>query len=119
MVNTGVGRELPAWARFALKLATPLLSLIMTGADETGARQLFTATSGLYPPAKPFSEFAASGITAPKDLKASSGVDGVQGSGAYLVSWNNEIVGKVRFSDCLSSKASLSSPFRVLMSHSW
>lgn len=96
VVNTGIARELPAWARIPLKAFSPLLSPLMVGADETGARQLFNATSGLYPPVKPFeNDPLASGVPVPWGLKqVMTGSNGKEGSGGYLVSWNNEITGK-------------------------
>ncbi|KAF4625754.1 hypothetical protein G7Y89_g12411 [Cudoniella acicularis] len=53
IVNTGIARELPAYVRIPMKMFLPLLSLAMVGQEETGQRQLFIATSGIYPPAKP------------------------------------------------------------------
>lgn len=96
LVNTGVARELPAWIRIPVKALFPLFSAFSVGAEETGARQLFIATSGLYPPAKPFeSAPLASGVPAPQGIKkVMTGSDGKEGSGGYLVNWNNEITGK-------------------------
>jgi len=67
----------------------------MVGANETGARQLYLSSSGIYPPAKP-AEGAplAAGVPFPKDLPVSKGANGKIGSGSYLVNWNGEIVGK-------------------------
>jgi hypothetical protein len=96
IVNTGIARELPAWARFPVKVLMPVLSPFTVGAGETGARQLFIATSGLYPPAKPFeNDPLASGVPVPWGLKQIMlGSDGKEGSGGYIVNWNNEITGK-------------------------
>ena len=95
IVNTNIIRELPIWARIITRAATPLLSLFMVSAEETGARQLFIATSGLYPPAKPFENSPlASGVAPPKGLTPMPGGNGVVGSGAYLINWNNEVTGK-------------------------
>ncbi|RDL35797.1 Uncharacterized protein BP5553_06409 [Venustampulla echinocandica] len=93
-VNTGLARGLPIWARVPLKVLTPLLSPFLVSADETGARQLFIATSGIYPPAKPVegSPFAT-GTPVPKTLNVMKGGDGQTGSGGYLVNWNGEITG--------------------------
>jgi len=95
VVNTGIARELPAWVRIPLKIATPLLLPFMVGASETGERQLFHATSGIYPPAKPAQGAPlAAGTPAPTGLEISEGADGKIGSGAYLVNWNGDITGK-------------------------
>jgi len=95
IVHTGIGRELPFWARFASNIIYPLLSPFSVSADETGARQLFIATSGLYPPAKPFNgNVTASGVAPPKGLNVLPGANGAEGSGAYLVNWNNDITGQ-------------------------
>jgi hypothetical protein len=91
-VNTGLARELPVWARAAAKVLTPLMAAITVSQEETGARQLFIATSGLYPPAKPFKDDTlASGVPAPKGFNSPFvGANGVAGSGAYLANWNCE-----------------------------
>ncbi|KFY32922.1 hypothetical protein V495_08597 [Pseudogymnoascus sp. VKM F-4514 (FW-929)] len=91
-VNTGLARELPVWARAAAKVLTPLMAAITVSQEETGARQLFIATSGLYPPAKPFKDDTlASGVPAPKGFNSPFvGANGAAGSGAYLANWNCE-----------------------------
>lgn len=95
VVNTGLARGLPFWARGAMKVATPLLYPFFTGADETGQRQLFLATSGIYPPAKPADDAPlASGVSLLKGLSVSKGSNGKFGSGAYLVNWDGDITGK-------------------------
>ncbi|KAE9363649.1 NAD(P)-binding protein [Stipitochalara longipes BDJ] len=95
VVNTGVARELPLLLRGVLKIATPLLWPFFVGADETGNRQLYLASSGIYPPAKPFEGASlAAGVPQSKELSISKGSDGQVGSGGYLVNWNGEIVGK-------------------------
>lgn len=95
-VNTGLARELPVWARAAAKVLYPLISPFTVSQEETGARQLFIATSGLYPPAKtPDNDTLASGVPGPRGLHAPMlGANMVAGSGAYLVNWNGEATGK-------------------------
>lgn len=94
-VNTGLARELPLWARLPIKALSPLMAPFMVGADETGARQLFIATSGLFPPAKPAGDSVlAAGVPVPKGLSVAKGANGKVGSGGYLVNWNGEITGK-------------------------
>jgi hypothetical protein len=95
VVNTGLARGLPIWARALMKVATPLLSLFFVSADETGQRQLFLASSGIYAPAKP-AEGAplAAGVPFSEDFSVSKGSNGKVGSGAYLVNWNGDISGK-------------------------
>ncbi|OBT68850.1 hypothetical protein VE03_02045 [Pseudogymnoascus sp. 23342-1-I1] len=95
-VNTGLARELPVWARAAAKVLSPLMSVLTVSQEETGARQLFIATSGVYPPAKPVKDDPlASGVPAPKGLQTPMlGANAVAGSGAYLVNWNGEATGK-------------------------
>jgi hypothetical protein len=105
VVNTGIARELPLWAKAAVKITTPLLSLMMTSAEETGQRQLFAATSAHYSPAKPASGAAfASGVPVPKGLGVATGSDGQIGSGGYLVDWNGEITGKTKVLSDLREK---------------
>lgn len=95
-VNTGLARELPVWARAAVKVLTPLMAVLTVSQEETGARQLFIATSGVYPPAKPLeNDTLASGVPAPKGLHSPMlGANAVAGSGAYLVNWNCDATGK-------------------------
>lgn len=94
IVNTPIVRELPVWARVPTKILYGLLKPFAVSVEETGARQLFIATSGLYSPAKAFNSAAtASGVVPPKDLNVLPGANGVEGSGAYLVNWNNDITG--------------------------
>jgi hypothetical protein len=95
IVNTGAARELPVWARAGLTLLKPVLYPFMVSPAETGARQLFLATSGVYPPAKPAENAAlASGVPGPKGFEIMKGANGQVGSGSYLVNWNGDITGK-------------------------
>jgi hypothetical protein len=95
VVNTGLARGLPVLARVFLKIATPLLSPFFVSADETGDRQVYLASSGIYPPAKPADGAPlAAGVPFPKNLSVSKGSNGCVGSGAYLVNWNGDISGK-------------------------
>lgn len=90
IVLTPIGRELPIWARGALKVLTPLLKIsgATVSVEETGERQLFIATSGLFAPRE-----GVKGVDA-KELGVAKGADGKEGSGGYLVGWNGEITGK-------------------------
>ncbi|KAK0129268.1 hypothetical protein ONS95_001203 [Cadophora gregata] len=91
IVNTGFSRELPLWARLGTKIITPLIYPFMKSADETGERQLFHATSGMYPPAKPAaSASSASGVSLPTGSAVMTGANGQVGSGGYLVTWKGE-----------------------------
>lgn len=93
-VNTGVARELPIWARGILKVLMPLFKPLLVGADETGQRQLFHSTSGMYPPEKPAAGSpVSSGIPLPTGMAVGTGADGKVGSGGYIVHWNGDITG--------------------------
>jgi hypothetical protein len=95
LVLTGLLRELPVWVRAIYKVATPLLKAFSVGADETGQRQLYHATSSLYPPASlPEGVSLAGGVQLSKGLSVSRGSNGKVGSGAYIVNWNGDITGK-------------------------
>jgi hypothetical protein len=95
IVNTGIARELPLWARIPLKVFTPLLMPFTVGANETGARQLFMATSGIYPPLKPFEGAAgAAGVPPQKGVEVVKGASGEVGNGGYVLNWNCEVTGK-------------------------
>jgi len=94
-VNTPITRELPVWLRVPIKLVTPLLNPFLTTVEETGQRQLFIATSGMYPPAKPVdgAPFSA-GVAIASGQSALRGSNGKIGSGGYIVNWNGDITGK-------------------------
>jgi hypothetical protein len=88
-VATPIGRELPFWARLPAKVLTPLLSPLGVGLEETGERQLFIATSGLFAPRK-----GVPGAELPQGAEVVKGADGVKGSGGYIVNWNDEVAGE-------------------------
>ena len=97
IVVTGVARELPFWARAVIKVMTPVMHLVSVSHEETGQRQLFHVTSGVYPPAKPTDEAPlATGIPLAGGSTVASGYDGKIGSGGYLVDWNGEITGNTQ-----------------------
>lgn len=93
VVMSGVARELPLWARAIIKVTTPLLKLFAVSLEETGQRQLFHATSGMYPPAKA-NMFLAAGVPLSTTGSIAEGSNGQLGSGGYIVNWNGEITGK-------------------------
>jgi hypothetical protein len=98
-VNTGLARELPVWARAAIKVLMPFIYLFTVGADETGQRQLFHATSGMYPPASPAADAPfASGVPLSTGVPVSTGANGQVGSGGYLVNWNGDRAKKAKLS---------------------
>ncbi|TVY55484.1 Oxidoreductase andH, partial [Lachnellula suecica] len=45
VVKTAIARNLPWWARAVVRVLMPVFSLFTVGAEETGERQLFVATS--------------------------------------------------------------------------
>jgi hypothetical protein len=93
IVKTPIARGLPLWARVGVKALTPLLTPFAVGADETGARQLFIATSGMFPPAKVQDGVPlAAGVPIPKGLDVAKAGNGKVGG--YIVNWNCDITGK-------------------------
>lgn len=88
-VSTSLARELPIWARLPMKGLTPLLRPWSVSVEETGERQLFIATSGLFAPRE-----GVPGAKIPKGSEIVKGADGVNGSGGYIVNWDGEVVGK-------------------------
>lgn len=97
-VNTGLTRELPWWARMAAKALTPVISPFSVSQEETGERQLFHATSGIYKPAQPVTgSSTASGVSLSKELTIAEGADGKAGSGAFYVNWNGDITPQKAF----------------------
>lgn len=92
IVLTNIDRELPSYARVALKILKPVLKPFSVSQEETGARQLFLATSGMFTPAKPaVGVKTASGVEIEKGEETAEGSAGERGSGAYLVNWNGDI----------------------------
>ncbi|MAD85778.1 MAG: hypothetical protein CL912_22680 [Deltaproteobacteria bacterium] len=99
VVNTGFSRELPLWARVGTKILTPFLYPFFVSAEETGERQLFHATSSMYPPAKPAPNSpSACGVPLPTGCAALTGANGQVGSGGYLVTWKGEKAKKATLS---------------------
>ena len=96
-VKTGITRDMPLWARIPANVLMVLMKPFLVGLEETGQRQLFNLTSGLFPPGNAFdgAPFAA-GVSVPSGTSVAKGSNGTVGSGAYLVNWNNEVTGKER-----------------------
>jgi len=92
VVNTNIARELPFWARATVKILMPVFTVFTVSAEETGERQLFLATSAMYPPAKPGQSKVASGVPLAEGMAVAEGANGTPGG--YLVNWNGEITGK-------------------------
>ncbi|CAL3965254.1 hypothetical protein PZA11_001952 [Diplocarpon coronariae] len=107
LVLTGVARELPVWAWAALKLITPLISIIAVGPKESGERQLFHATTRMFAPASPASNAPfASGVPLSTGQVVATGSNGGVGSEAYLVSWREERVQKAKVAGLEESEVS-------------
>ncbi|KAG0649116.1 Oxidoreductase andH [Hyphodiscus hymeniophilus] len=91
-VKTNLARELPFWARTATKVLYQLITPLTVGQDETGARQLFMATSGIYPPSKPVEGAAsASGVSPDKTIEVTKGASGSVGDGGYNLTWKGGV----------------------------
>ncbi|KAG9242780.1 hypothetical protein BJ878DRAFT_583620 [Calycina marina] len=94
VVNTGISREMPVLVKWSTKIFMKLAAPLLVGEEETGARQLFIATSGVYSPKQTATGDRSAGMKVPDGLKIMTGSDGTVGSGGYIVNWNNEITGK-------------------------
>lgn len=98
VVNSGVARELPWWGRVGARALMTVLSPWVISQEETGQRQLFHATSGIYPPAQPaVGSKTAVGVSPENGLSAISGADEKIGSGAYLTHWNGDAIKQKTF----------------------
>ena len=98
VVDTGIARELPWWGRVGARAVTTILSPWMVSQEETAQRQLFHATSGLYPPAQTKSASqTAAGISSGDMLAVIEGADEQIGSGAYLTNWNGDAIKQKAF----------------------
>ena len=91
-VETNAARNLGGVTGKLLQIATPLLRPWMVPLEESGERQLYTVTA----PA-----FAAKNVA---DQKANVGIDGMKGSGAYLVGSDNGPTGKLKLMKDLREK---------------
>lgn len=94
VVDTGIARELPFWARIGARaLITVLSPFAVVSAEETAQRQLFHATSAMYPPRTPVpGASTASGVSLAEGLQISQGADENIGSGGYLSNWNSDAI---------------------------
>ncbi|KAK2630489.1 hypothetical protein QTJ16_001309 [Diplocarpon rosae] len=107
VVLTGAARELPIWARALLKLITPLISVFAVGSHETGERQLFHATSGMFAPARPaYNMPFASGVPLATGQAVAVGSNGQIGSGGYLVNWKGDRAQKAKLTELEESEVS-------------
>lgn len=96
IVQTGVARELPFWARALAKGLMSIIFPFVVSPHETGQRQLFHATSSMYAPAEPANAALASGVPLHAGIAAAIGSNGRVGSGGYLVSWKGERAQKAK-----------------------
>lgn len=91
VVDTGAARELPLWARGGAKVLLAVLKPWVVGREETGQRQLFHATSAMFPPAWPAAKMqTARGVSLASGVSVGIGAAGQSGSGGYLVNWNGD-----------------------------
>lgn len=98
VVDTGIARELPLWARIGARAFMTFFSPFAVSLEETAQRQLFHATSGIYPPASPALKSSAAGGVSPKTGESiSEGADEKTGSGAYLTHWNGDAIKQKTF----------------------
>ena len=82
------------WVLSALwhRVLTPLMRLWAVSLEESGARNLFLATSGRYP-AREMGRGLAAGVELGEGVSVARGSDWEVGSGCYLLNWDGEEVG--------------------------
>ena len=97
-VNTGLLRDLPLWARVSVNILSPIISLFMVSAEETGQRQLFNATSSTYAPANSAVNSAtSSGTPVPNGVSIANGVFGNSATGGYSLGWQGNVFKSKQF----------------------
>jgi hypothetical protein len=90
LVNTNIFTSMPVYIKFALGLFKPLLNLLVfVPIEESGARNVFHLTNGLYK-ARDQSERSKSFVKIPEGKTIATGFNGKVGSGFYLADWNGE-----------------------------
>ena len=85
MTNATETGKLPTWARLLWRILAPVFSLFAIPPADSGDRHLFLATSRY-----PARDGKRDGMGGQSDVAVSS--DGVEGGGAYQVTWNGEII---------------------------
>ncbi|KAL3419325.1 short-chain dehydrogenase [Phlyctema vagabunda] len=96
VTTTSLYRELPLWGRVGLKILTPLFYPFTVGLEETGQRQLYIATSGVFPPLDSSKASTASGVSISNDQVISKGPNDSSGGGAYLAHWKGYAIGNTK-----------------------
>lgn len=87
-VKTGIANELTGPVRLAVKVMYAVMTPWILNVQESGERHLFQMTSNCYP-----SGTGAVGVPVPEGMSAMRGMDGVPGSGAYLLDWDGKVTG--------------------------
>jgi len=84
-IKTGIANELGGPARLAVKVLYAVMTPWILDVQESGERHVFQITSAVYP-----SRRGGVGVPPPNGMEPVEGIDGVRGSGAYLLDWDGK-----------------------------
>lgn len=84
-IKTGIANQLSGPVRLAVKVLYAVMTPWILNVQESGERHVFQITSSVYP-----SRSGTVGVPAPEGMEVITGMDGVKGSGAYLLDWDGK-----------------------------
>ena len=87
-LKTGIASQLSGPMRLAIKVMYSVMTPWIIDLQESGERHLFQMTSRCYPAAS-----GGAGVPAPPNVPPVAGMDGVPGSGGYLLDWDGTPTG--------------------------
>ncbi|KJR87519.1 short-chain dehydrogenase/reductase [Sporothrix schenckii 1099-18] len=92
LVKTGIAQtsNLGFFTRALIRVAVPLMRLTSVPEAESGQRIAFLGTTAVYPPAHDTTA-AAGARKLPEGTSVSTGADGTVGSGAYRITYDDEV----------------------------
>ena len=84
-IKTGIANQLSGAVKLAVKVLYAVMTPWILNVQESGVRHLFQITSAAYP-----SRRGGVGVPIPDGMEAIKGMDGVKGSGAYMLDWDGK-----------------------------
>jgi hypothetical protein len=87
-IKTGIANGLSGPVRLAVKVLYAVMTPWILNVEESGERHVFQITSAVYP-----AKSGGAGVPPPEGMEVIRGMDGVKGSGAYLLDWDGKATG--------------------------